>query len=121
MRRLNPKVPVSSAGSYFPRPQFSQHPPRHIADSFVNKYFADVNDILCILSYNEFMSWYHQSYPDKHLEPIKQVILYTVFAFGSKDDINGSADVYFSHALSAVGSVMGQGSLEAIQALALLV
>lgn len=67
------------------------------------------------------MPWYHQSYPDKPLEPIKQVILYTIFAFGSKDDINGSADVYFSYALAAVGPIMGLGGLEAIQALCLLV
>jgi hypothetical protein len=67
------------------------------------------------------MSWYQTSYPDKSLEPIKQVILYTVFAFGSKDDVNGAADTFFSYALNSVGPVLSQGSLEAIQALTLLV
>ena len=117
---MNARLPPSSV-SYFPPQLPPQFPPRHLADIFVDKYFADVNDILCILSYNDFMAWYHQSYPDKPLEPIKQVILYTVFAFGSKDDINGSADGYFLYALNAVGPIMGQGGLEAIQALALLV
>jgi hypothetical protein len=67
------------------------------------------------------MVWYDQSYQDKPLEPLKQVILYTIFAFGSKDDINGSADIYFSYALGAVGPIMGHGGLEAIQAMLLLV
>lgn len=110
-----------SSVSYFPPQLPLQLPPRQLADIFVDRYFADVNDILCILSYNDFMAWYHQSYPDKPLEPIKQVILYTVFAFGCKDDINGSADEYFSYALNSVGPIMGQGGLEAIQALTLLV
>lgn len=88
---------------------------------FVEKYFADVNDLLCVLSYPDFMSWYHPSYPDKPLEPIKQLILYIIFAFGSKDDVNGSAETFFSYALSYIGPVVSQGSLEAIQALTLLV
>jgi hypothetical protein len=117
---MNARI-LPSSTSYFPPQSSSQLPPRHLADVFVDRYFADVNDILCILSYNDFMAWYRQSYPDKPLESIKQVILYTVFAFGSKDDINGSADGYFSLALNAVGAIMGQGGLEAIQALTLLV
>lgn len=117
---MNSRIAPSST-SYFTSQSSSQLPPRQLADIFVDRYFADVNDILCILSYNDFMPWYHQSYPDKPLEPIKQVILYTVFAFGCKDDINGSADAYFSHALNSVGPIIGQGGLEAIQALTLLV
>ena len=35
--------------------------------------------------------------------------------------MNSSADGYFSYALNAVGPIMGQGGLEAIQALTLLV
>ena len=96
-------------------------PSRHFADRFVYKYFADVNDILCVLSYNDFMGWYSPSYPDKPLDSVKQVILYTVFAFGSRDDINGSSDIYFSYALGAVGPVLGQAGLETVQALALMV
>jgi len=67
------------------------------------------------------MSWYNQSYQDKPLDPMKQVILFTIFAFGSKDDVNRSADEYFSYALSAVGPIMGHGGLEAVQAMVLLV
>jgi Fungal specific transcription factor domain len=106
---------------YAPQQLPSHLPPRHVADIFVDRFFADVNDLLCILSYNDFMSWFHPSYPDKPLEPIKQVILYIVFAFGSKDDIKGSADTYFSYAQGAVGPIMAQGGLEAIQTLTLLV
>jgi len=96
-------------------------PSRQWADIFVEKYFADVNDILCILSYDNFMGWYRQSYPEKPLDSAKQVILYTVFAFGSRDDINGCADIYFSYALGAVGPLLGQAGLETIQALTLMV
>ena len=96
-------------------------PSRQFADIFVERYFADVNDILCVLSYNDFLSWYQPSYPERPLDPAKQVILYTVFAFGSRDDINGSADIYFSYALNAVGSIFGQAGLETIQALTLMV
>jgi hypothetical protein len=99
----------------------TQLPPRSVADVLVERYFADVNDLLCVLSYSDFLSWYHHSYPEKHLELSQQVILYTVFAFGCKDDINGPADIYFSYALHAVGPIMEQGNLETVQALVLLV
>ena len=81
-----------------------------------------MNDILCILSYNDFIQWYHLSgYPEAPIEPVKQVILFAVLALGSRDDVNGSADLYFSYAVSAVGPAMEKGGLEAIQALLLLV
>jgi hypothetical protein len=98
-----------------------QLPTQHFADIFVERYFADVNDILCVLSYHEFMGWYRHSYPEKPLDSAKQAILYTVFAFGSRDDINGPADIYFSYALGAIGPVLGQPGLETIQALTLMV
>jgi hypothetical protein len=88
---------------------------------YVDKYFSDVNDILCVLSYNEFLPWYQQCYPDKVLDPAKQVILFIVLAFGTKDDLKGAGRTYFSYALNAIGSVMEKGGLEAIQALILMV
>jgi hypothetical protein len=98
-----------------------QLPPRASADMYVDKYFSDVNDILCVLSYNEFLPWYHQCYPDKVLDPAKKVILFMVLAFGTKDDANGAGYPYFSYALNAIGPVMEKGGLEAIQALTLMV
>jgi hypothetical protein len=88
---------------------------------YVDKYFSEVNDILCVLSYHEFLSWYRQCYPDKLLDPAKQVILFIVLAFGTKDDTNGAGCTYFSYALNAIGSVMEKGGLEAVQALILMV
>jgi hypothetical protein len=106
---------------YAPPSIASQLPPRSLAETYVNKYFADVNDFHCILSYDEFFSWYHQLYLDNPLDPAKQVIFFTVLALGSKDYGNGVSDTYFSHALIAIGSVMEKGGLEAVQALVLLV
>src|SRR5271170_6971121 len=108
-------MPTSSSFSYFPA-SIPQLPPRDLAIHFIDRYFRDVNEILCVLSYNDFGSWYHHMSPDKPFEPVKRVILFTVFAFGCKDDINGAADTYFSYALQSVGLVMQQGGLEAIQA-----
>jgi hypothetical protein len=108
-------------------PQFSlqlnrfELPPRSLADIYVDRYFSEVNDLICVLSYNEFRSWYHYAYPDKPLDQVKQAILYTVFAFGSKDDMNGAGEAFFSQALPSAGAVVARGGLEAIQTLILMV
>ena len=99
----------------------TQPPSRQSADIFVERYFTDVNDVFCLLSYDSFMTWYRPSYPNQPLDLARQVILYTVFAFGSRDDINGSADIYFSYALGAIGPLLGQGGFETVQALTLMV
>lgn len=74
-----------------------------------------------MLSYTEFMSWYHEFFLEKPVDFAKQVIIFTVLAFGSKDYGNGASDTYIAHALNAIGFVMGKGGLEAVQALVLLV
>ena len=94
-------------------------PSRPLGDILVGKYFSEVNELHCILSYNDFMSWYQQWFPDVSLVPTKQAILFTVFAIGCKDDINGPSDSYFTHAVNAMGPVLLTGSLEAVQALTL--
>jgi hypothetical protein len=74
------------------------------------------------LSHNDFVSWYRHAYIDnERLDPVKQAILFTVLAFGSKDDKNGAGEAYFSHAIPTVGIIIERGGLEAIQALVLMV
>jgi hypothetical protein len=94
-------------------------PTRPVADILVHKYFSEVNQLHCILSYNDFMPWYQRWFPDVSLPPINQAILFTVFAFGCKDEISGPADNYFLHAVNAMGPVLLNGCLEAVQALTL--
>jgi len=94
-------------------------PSRLLGDILVRKYFSEVNELHCILSYSDFMRWYQQWFPDISLVPTKQAILFTVFAIGCKDDINGPSDSYFTHAVNAMGPVLLTGSLEAVQALTL--
>ena len=96
-------------------------PSRRAGDILVDKFFSEVNELHLILSYNDFMPWYRQWFPDVALDPIKQATLFTVFAFGCKDDINAPADSYFIHAVNAMGPVMVNGCLEAVQALILAV
>jgi len=110
MMRLEPSWFTQAVGAI---------PSRPLADILVDKYFSEVNELHCILSYNGFMPWYQQWFPDVPLAPARQAILFTVFAIGCKDDINGPSDSYFTHAVNAMGPVLLTGSLEAVQALTL--
>jgi hypothetical protein len=94
-------------------------PSRRAGDVLVDRFFSEVNELHFILSYNDFMPWYQRWFPDISLDPIKQATLFTVFAFGCKDDINAPADSYFIHAVNAMGPVLVNGCLEAVQALTL--
>jgi hypothetical protein len=94
-------------------------PSRRAGDVLVDRFFSEVNELHFILSYNDFMPWYQRWFPDVSLDPIKQATLFTVFAFGCKDDINAPADSYFIHAVNAMGPVLVNGCLEAVQALTL--
>ena len=69
-----------------------------MADSYIERFFTDVNDTFCILSYKDFMQWYILLYPDKPLDHVKQVILHVIFAFATKDAADGACDIYFSQA-----------------------
>lgn len=117
-----PDPPVQTPSAQFSLQLKSfELPPRSLADMYVGRYFSEVNDLICVLSYNEFRSWYHYSYPDKPLDQLKEATLYTVFAFGSKDDLNGASETFFSQALPLTGALVARGGLEAIQALILMV
>jgi hypothetical protein len=96
-------------------------PNRALADVYVENYFNDINDIIWVLSYNEFMSWYRDYDPNIPLDATKHTILSLVFAFGAKEDSNNERDMYYSNALKTIGSVMKQGGLHSIQALMLMV
>ena len=80
-----------------------------------------MNELVFILAYDNFQEWYSSSYPDNLVDPTKQGILFTVLAFGSRVVSPKSAEHYLNLAKSAVGSIMATASLEAIQALILLV
>jgi hypothetical protein len=94
-------------------------PSRRAGDVLVDRFFSEVNELHFILSYNDFMPWYQRWFPEIILDPTKQATLFTVFAFGCKDDINAPADSYFIHAVNAMGPVLVNGCLEAVQALTL--
>jgi hypothetical protein len=113
MQRIIPPEPNRFA------PPMRAIPSRRAGDVLVDRFFSEVNELHFILSYNDFMPWYQRWFPDVPLDPIKQATLFTVFAFGCKDDINAPADSYFIHAVNAMGPVLVNGCLEAVQALIL--
>lgn len=113
MQRIIPSDPNRFA------PPMRAVPSRRAGDVLVDRFFSEVNELHLILSYNDFMPWYQRWFPEVSLDPIKQATLFTVFAFGCKDDINAPADSYFIHAVNAMGPVLVNGCLEAVQALAL--
>ena len=114
--------------TYSPSSEFSsqipfQLPSRPVADACVERYFSDVNEFVFVLPYNEFHNWHSKIYDDnlELMDPTKQVIVFTVFAFGSKVQHPSYAEHFFSRARRAAGSILSTASLETIQALVLLV
>lgn len=114
---------MSSSPSYFPPQPSIKLPARVIADSYVERFFSDVNDVFWVISYKDFMYQYRHQYPNKSLDQVKQVILLMIFAFASKDASDNACDVYYTQALNCIGMAIesARGSLEIVQALILMV
>lgn len=112
---------TTAPDGYFSSLTFGTLRDRVQADTYVEKYFNDINDVIWVLSYDAFMSWYRDYDPNIPLEVTKQAILSLVFAFGAIGECNDEGDAYFSYAQRTIGLVLQKGGLEVIQVFILMV